>query len=134
MFSDSASVMSITAHRSKRKATGGIYRNLKGKRMASLAGMPSHTKLGSESRVIKRKIGGGSKISLLSHEIINVFDKKSNKYHKTKILTVVDNKANRNFIRRNIMTKGTIVKTELGNARITSRPGQEGSINGVLEA
>ena len=76
--------------------------------------------------------GGKSKESLLSSNIINVYDSKNNKYVKTKILTVVDNAANRHFIRRNIMTKGAIVKTEIGNARITSRPGQEKVINAVL--
>ena len=30
------------------------------------------------------------------------------------------------------MTKGTIIETEKGKAKITSRPGQEGSINAVL--
>ena len=45
---------------------------------------------------------------------------------------VVDNPANRNFVKRNIMTKGTVVETDKGKVRITSRPGQEGSLNGVL--
>jgi len=30
------------------------------------------------------------------------------------------------------MTKGTIIKTDKGAARITNRPGQEGCINAVL--
>ncbi|MDO5821049.1 MAG: 30S ribosomal protein S8e, partial [Methanobrevibacter sp.] len=32
----------------------------------------------------------------------------------------------------NIITKGAIVETEIGNAKVTSRPGQDGIINGVL--
>ncbi|MEK6848627.1 MAG: 30S ribosomal protein S8e, partial [Nanoarchaeota archaeon] len=40
--------------------------------------------------------------------------------------------ANRHFIRRNIMTKGSVIDTELGKARITSRPGQDGVVNAVL--
>ena len=30
------------------------------------------------------------------------------------------------------MTNGAVIKTELGNARITSRPGQEPIVNAVL--
>jgi len=45
---------------------------------------------------------------------------------------VVSSEANRHFVRRNIITKGAIVRTEAGDAKITSRPGQEGAINAVL--
>ena len=36
------------------------------------------------------------------------------------------------YMRRNILTKGAIIKTELGDARITNRPGQDGVINAIL--
>ena len=36
------------------------------------------------------------------------------------------------LVRRNIITKGSIVETKLGKAKVTCRPGQEGSVNGVL--
>ncbi|MHA1475907.1 MAG: 30S ribosomal protein S8e, partial [Promethearchaeota archaeon] len=36
------------------------------------------------------------------------------------------------YNRRNILTKGAIVKTKLGLVKITSRPGQTGQINGKL--
>ena len=64
--------------------------------------------------------------------MINVYDKKDKKHKKVKIETVVDSPANRNFVRRNIMTKGSVVKTSLGNVKVTSRPGQAGSLEGVL--
>jgi len=67
---------------------------------------------------------------LLSADVANVFDGK--KYHKSKIKEVVKNKANRHFVRRNILTKGAVIETELGKAKITSRPGQEGMVNAVL--
>ena len=57
---------------------------------------------------------------------------KSGKTQKTEILNVVGNPANPNLVRRNILTKGAVVETKLGRARITSRPGQEGTINGIL--
>ena len=48
------------------------------------------------------------------------------------ILGVVENTANPNYVRRNIITKGAIVETPEGNAKVTSRPGQDGVINGIL--
>ena len=44
----------------------------------------------------------------------------------------VDSPANRHFIRRNIMTKGIIIETDKGKAKITSRPDQDGIVNAVL--
>jgi small subunit ribosomal protein S8e len=35
-------------------------------------------------------------------------------------------------LQTNILTKGTIVETPLGKAKITNRPTQEGMINGIL--
>ena len=48
------------------------------------------------------------------------------------ILGVIENTANPNYVRRNIITKGAIVETPEGNAKVTSRPGQDGVINGIL--
>jgi len=45
---------------------------------------------------------------------------------------VLENPANRHFVRRNILTKGTIIETVKGKAKITGRPGQEGMVNAVL--
>jgi len=64
--------------------------------------------------------------------MINVYDPKTKKYSKVEIKTVVENPANRHYVRRNILTKGTIVDTSLGKAKITSRPGQEAVLNGIL--
>jgi len=50
------------------------------------------------------------------------------------IETVELNGANRNYVRRNIITKGAIIQTTLGKAKVTNRPGQDGSINAVLVA
>jgi small subunit ribosomal protein S8e len=49
-----------------------------------------------------------------------------------KIETVKDNKANLHYMRRSILTKGAVIKTELGDARITNRPGQDGVVNAIL--
>ena len=54
------------------------------------------------------------------------------KSQKTKILSVIENTADPHFVRRNIVTKGAIIDTELGKARVTSRPGQKGVVDAVL--
>ena len=48
------------------------------------------------------------------------------------ILDVVRNPANADYNRRGVITKGTIVRTEKGLAKIVSRPGQEGSLSAVV--
>ena len=70
--------------------------------------------------------------STIQENIANLLDKKTNKYNKVKILNIIGNPANRNFVRRNIITKGTVLETDAGKAVVTSRPGQEGVINTVL--
>jgi small subunit ribosomal protein S8e len=51
---------------------------------------------------------------------------------RAKIETVVENRADPNYMRRNILTRGAIIKTELGKARVVSRPAQDGVVNAVL--
>ena len=62
----------------------------------------------------------------------NVVDKKTNTVKKVKILTVKSNPADPNYVQRNIMNKGATITTEIGDAVVTSRPGQDGAINAVL--
>ena len=118
--------------RSKRKASGGRYHYSRGKKKSELSGFAVNTHLSETLKSkIKRVLGGNSKKKILSINIVNVADSKG-KSTKTKILNVVENPANPNLVRRNIITKGAIVETELGKVKITSRPGQEGSLNGIL--
>jgi small subunit ribosomal protein S8e len=49
-----------------------------------------------------------------------------------KILRFESNEASKDLNRRHILTKGAIIETELGTAKITSRPGQHGVLNAVL--
>ncbi len=124
--------MAISQARSKRKISGGRYRKYRKKRLHELGNLPRLTKLGElKSKSIKGKFDSYKKV-LLTVNFANVYDRKNKKYSKVKIDTIVDNPANRNFVRRNIMNKGAIIKTSLGNARITSRPGQEGTVNATL--
>jgi small subunit ribosomal protein S8e len=79
-----------------------------------------------------RTAGGGEKLRLLSSDVANVADPKSGKVTRVKIISVVENPADPHFVRRNVLTKGALIETELGRARVTSRPGQHGTVNAVL--
>jgi len=124
--------MAIDQSRSKRKASGARYKSKVTKRKFRLGNTPTLTKIEKTKKKIVRVIGGNKKERVLGTDIVNVFDKKTKRYFKAKIIQVEENPANRHYVRRNILTKGTIIKTDKGNARITNRPGQEGSINAVL--
>lgn len=78
----------------------------------------------------KRVRGGAYKQIILSSDTANVAVR--SEYKKAKILTVSANPADNQFVRRNIITKGAIIDTDLGKARVTSRPGQNGIINAIL--
>ncbi len=124
--------MAISQKRSKRKATGARYKSIYKKKQYELGSNPTLTKLDKIKRKAIRVIGGNKKARLLSADIANVLDPKTKKHKVVKIKNVIDNTANRNYIRRNILTKGAVIETELGKAKITSRPGQEGAVNAVL--
>ncbi len=120
-----------SSFRSKRKVSGGRYRSFRGKRKYELVGQPALTKLDETKSKKKRVMGGNKKNKLLSTDVVNLVGK-DGKVVKTKIKNVVDNPADKHLARRNIMTKGAIVETEQGKAKVTSRPGQDGVINAVL--
>jgi len=123
--------MALTQNRPRRKVTGGRYIDFRKKRSYELGRVPTFTKLSEKASRILRGRGGHQKIVLLQADTANVIGK-DGKTFQAKIKTVAENPANRHFVRRNILTKGTIIDTEKGKARITNRPGQEGAINAVL--
>lgn len=124
--------MARSTQRSKRKSSGGRYHASRSKRKFELARYSANTGLDKERKLKTIRIRGGSiKHVLLKVKEVNVSDSKG-KTNKTEILNVIGNEANLNLVRRNILTKGAVVETKLGKVKITSRPGQEGSVNGVL--
>lgn len=125
--------MVIVQNRPKRKSTGGRYKKLyRAKRKFETGNSPALTNLGERFTKKNRVKGGKSKDRTFIVNKVNLLDPKSGKCKVVEIKTVKDCPANKNFVRRNIMTKGTLVDTESGLAKITSRPGQEGSLNAVL--
>lgn len=125
--------MVVTHYRSKRKPSGGRFRHYRGKKKFEKGSHPTNTMIGKARKaVLVRAKFGSRKLKLIESDVVNVVDQKAKKIVKAKMKTVVDNKANKFFIRRNILTKGAVVDTEIGKVRITNRPGQDGVLNGVL--
>jgi small subunit ribosomal protein S8e len=124
--------MAMTSSRPRRKNTGGRYISYRKKKVFEMRREPTLTKLGERKLNVIRGVGAIIKNYLMGADTANVYDPKTKKYSQAKIKTIVENAANRHFVRRNIITKGTVIDTDHGKARVTSRPGQEGTINAVL--
>jgi len=124
--------MVIVQARSKRKPSGGRNTSAFTKRKSRKGEKPTLTKMGEKKIRVVRERGGSTKLRTAQTEFINAFDSKNKKYIKLKIEKVLSNPANRHYARRNIITKGTLVKTDKGDVKITNRPGQEPTLNGVL--
>lgn len=116
--------------RSIRKVSGKKYVAGKKQRAYELGGELAMTNIAEPRVKVKRTMGGNSKRQLLSANVVMIADGKS--VVKANIESVVNNPANINFTRRNVITKGCIVKTDKGDAVITSRPGQSATLFGKL--
>jgi len=125
--------MARSQARSKRKYTGKKYKHFRKKRKRELERPRIDTVIRNVTKSKKqRTMGGNMKMKLFSTNYINVTDPSNNKTSKVKILRFESNAASKDLNRRHILTKGAIVETELGNAKVTSRPGQHGVLNGML--
>ncbi len=116
----------------KRKPTGGKRIPYRGRRAYEADSYPIETTLGSDEVIKKRVRGGNIKLSLKKTSYANVLDPSTKKVKKVKILKVIKNPANRDYERRGVITKGAIIETELGTAKVMSRPGQDGVVNSIL--
>jgi small subunit ribosomal protein S8e len=115
----------------KKKITGGRRKALRSRRAYERDRYPVETTVGEGEVVIRRVRGGNIKVALARSQYANVLDE-ANKVVRVKILGVAKNPANKEYERRQVITKGALIKTELGLARVTSRPGQNGVVNAVL--
>jgi len=125
--------MVIIQDRSLRKPSGGRNTSTRPKRVHIVGYKATLPTIGNIRTKVKKTKGGSTKEHLLSVKHANVFDPKTGKHKVLEIKSVKDNSANRNYVRRNILTKNTVIETELGLAVITNRPGQEKIINAVLK-
>ncbi len=115
-----------------RKPTGGRLIPARGKRKYETGREQSDTTIAPLRTKKIETLGGNQKMRMLRADVATVADPKTGQAKTVKIETVMDNKANLHYMRRNILTKGAVIKTELGPARITNRPGQDGTINAIL--
>jgi small subunit ribosomal protein S8e len=124
--------MAIWQGRPKRKPSGGRLRAARKKRRFEIGREKQFTNLGKRKVKMYRVKGRNSKARLLMADVANVVDPKTQVIKKVKILTVKTNPSNPNYVQRNIMTKGATVMTDIGEAVITSRCGQDGVVNAML--
>lgn len=123
--------MAISQRRARRKKSGSRYKEDRKKRLFELGNKPTLTRLDARKVRVLRVMGGNKKVRILRTDVANVTNKEG-KSMKLKILNIVENEANAQFVRRNIFNKGSIIETEKGKAKVTSRPGQDGTVNAVL--
>lgn len=113
-----------------RKISGGKYHKLRKKKHYETPGQKRIVKIGDEKKKKLRTRGGNKKISILKTKKINIV--LEGKVKKAEIKNVLETPSNRFFARQKILTKGTIIETDLGKVKITNRPSQEGMVNGIL--
>jgi small subunit ribosomal protein S8e len=115
-----------------RKLTGGRKVASRGRRKFEIDRYPNEAVVGATQIVSRRTRGNNVKAAFKTAEFANVVDQESKKVTKSKILKVTKNPANRDYERRGVISKGALVETESGTARVVSRPGQNGVVNAVL--
>ncbi|QKY17209.1 30S ribosomal protein S8e [Halorubrum sp. CBA1229] len=116
--------------RSTRKRTGGRLKPASNKKRHQLGREPAETTVGETRLQYIDSRGTEKKVRALSTNVAQVAD--GGDVSEAEIENVVDNPSNVNYARRNIVTKGAIIDTSAGRARVTSRPGQSGHVNAVL--
>jgi small subunit ribosomal protein S8e len=116
--------------RSRKKRTGGRRRPIHKKRKRELGRSPTETRVGYAKLKTIDTMGGTEKVRAIQAETATVATDDGTV--AATVESVVENGANPNYVRRNIITKGAIIATSEGEARVTSRPGQDGQVNAVL--
>ena len=115
----------------KRCGNGTQVRKFRDKRRSEIGNYFAATKLSSESASAEMRRRGGIKSRRLKRvAFANVLTKEG--YKKARITEVIESKDNKNFARQNIITKGTLINTEIGKAVVLNRPGREGAVNAKL--
>ena len=116
--------------RSDRKRTGGRLRPHTKKRKYELGRSPAETEVDEPRIRVVDARGNRKKRRALATNVASVAV--GDETVEAEIEDVVENPANPNYVRRNIVTKGAVIQTSEGRARVTSRPGQTGQVNAVL--
>ncbi len=119
--------MAVWQDRSQTKKTGGKTRSYRKSRKHDIGSKFSEPEVGEQKVIVKETRGGNQKSVAKRSETVNLAV--NGEVKNAEIESVEENPANPNFVRRSMLTKGTIIE---GTAEITSRPGQIGSVNAKL--
>ena len=131
----SARLMAKWHGMSRRKPTGGRLKRpirYRGKRKEISSEKQFAFVADSNQNKLYRKHAGHQTARVMNASHINVNIPSEGITKRVIISNIVENSADPNYVRRNIITKGAIAETELGLVRITSRPGMDGVVSGVL--
>jgi small subunit ribosomal protein S8e len=115
-----------------RKLTGGRKVALRGRRKFEIDRYPNEAVVGNNQLVVRRTRGNNNKVAFKTAEFANIIDRENKKVTKSKIIRVTKNPANRDYERRGVISKGAMIETENGTAKVISRPGQDGVVNAIL--
>lgn len=115
-----------------RKLTGGRKVAMRGRRKFEIDRYPNEAVVGPSQIVARRIRGNNNKVAFKTVEFANVIDQENKRVTRSKILRVTKNPANRDYERRGVVSKGAIIESESGTARVVSRPGQDGVVNAIL--
>lgn len=122
--------MAVWHSRSDTKKSGGKTRPYRKSRKYDLGSSFSEPEVGEQRVERKDSRGGTEKVVAKRTQTVNLAT--DGEVKEVEIESVEENEANPNFVRRSLLTKGTVIQTEEGKARITSRPGQDGVVNAEL--
>ena len=119
--------------KSKRKTSGsgGRRKKRRSKKSQEMGSPAIETFVAPSKKKMVQSRGAVVKQKILQADSINVTDKKG-QTKRAKITSFVENKASIDYHRRKIVTKGAIVETDLGKVKVTTRPGQIGTLSGKL--
>lgn len=117
---------------SRRKPSGGRKVKARGKRSTEISTEKQMAQIGESKTKIYRRTGGNSLVRVLAADKVSINNPKTGKTTLGTIENVVENESDPNYVRRNVLVKGAIIETDKGRVKITSRPGKDGVINGIL--
>ena len=124
--------MAIWHRRSSRTATGSRLRRFRSKRKFEMGRTPTETLMGEAKRQTIDSRGKAKKTPALRIQFVNVTDPAKGTTFRAEIQDVESNPANMDYQRRKVITRGSIIKTTKGRAKVTNRPGQDGILNAIL--
>ena len=117
---------------SRRKPSGGRKVQARGKRSTEISSEKQMALIGESKTKIYRRTGGNTLVRVLAADKVSINNPKTGKTTLGTIENVVENESDPNYVRRNVLVKGAIIETDKGRVKITSRPGKDGVINGIL--